>query len=291
MLDIYFLGTSSGIPSVYRGMPCIALRWQGEVILWDVGECCQRALMKHKVGYGSIRNIFISHLHLDHFLGIYGLIETLRMTTHIDSLNVFAPSRFKELLINKWPFIKLKRLRESTLLRGKDFTISAFKVKHVKGSYGFVFKQDDKIKFYKEKARKLGLKGKMFREIQEKGSLNINGRVVELKDISYVKKGIKIVYSGDTAFSQNLVRHAKNADLLIHEATFDESLEEEARETNHSTVKDAALAASKANVKHLVLTHISGRYKDDDSLYLAQAEKYFKGKITVAYDGLKITLR
>jgi ribonuclease Z len=293
MMEIFFLGTSAGLPSVTRGMPCIALRHNKHIILFDAGECCQKELMKAAIGFGSIRHIFISHLHLDHFLGIFGLIETLRLSTNIsnETLNIYSPGNFEKLLINKWPFIKCNRLKEGYTVNFGDFDVKAFRVKHENEAFGFVIKEIDRIKFNEEKAEKLGIKGKMFKEILKKGKIKTEKREVKLEEVSFIKKGRKIVYTGDTAYSDAIVKEAKDADVLIHEATFDESMQKEAEARKHSTVKDAALTAHKAGVKMLVLTHISSRYKKgEESLLLEQAKKYYKGKIIIAYDGLKIEI-
>ena len=129
----------------------------------------------------------------------------------------------------------------------------------------------------------------MFSIIEEKGSIVVNGRKVYLDEISYIERGRKIVYSGDTMYCENTIKHADNADLLIHEATFDERLEENAKRTAHSTVKDAALIAEKAHAKRLVLTHISARYRNA-AFFKRQAKKYFSGEVIIAKDGLRISL-
>lgn len=293
-IEIYFLGTSSGLPSVERGMPSIALRKNGKVYLFDAGENCQRQLMKHKTGYGSIEAIFISHLHLDHFLGIFGLIETLRMTTEkkYSELKIFAPKGFEKLLFNNWKFLKIKELKQGVIYKEQDLEVKCFKVKHIGDSYGFVFEEGKRRKFNAEKAHKLGIKGELFSKIQEKKSIALNGKRIKLSEVSNEINGKKIVYTGDTAYSENTVKFAKNADVLIHEATFGEENTEKAVERNHSTVKDAATIAKKANVKTLVLTHISARYKDekDIQMLVEQAKKYFSGKIIIAYDGMKLEI-
>lgn len=290
-MELFFLGTSAGLPSVNRGMPCIAFRYNGQLLLFDIGECCQKELMKRSIGFGSIRNIFISHLHLDHFLGIFGLIETLRLSTNIsnETLNIYSPGNFEKLLINKWPFLNCIRLKDGFKVQFNGFYVKSFRVRHEKEAFGFVIKEDDTIKFYSQKAEKLGIKGKMYREILNKRKITIGKNEIKLEDISYVKKGRKVVYTGDTAFSENVVKEAMNANVLIHEATFDESMQEEAIARKHSTVKDAAITAEKANVKNLVLTHLSSRYgKEDEEQLIKQARKYYKGNIIIAYDGLKL---
>src|SRR3989338_23615 len=287
-LQITFLGTSGGVPTPKRGMPSIAIKWNGEIYLFDCGEGTQRAMMRSKVGYGSINSIFISHLHLDHFLGVFGLIETLHLLQPSPKpISIYAPEYVE--LINKYKFITLDKIkpRGGLLLQGNDFSISAFTVKHTKNSYGFIFKENDRRKFDEEKAHALGLQGRMFSEIQKKGSLVINGKKILLDDVSWIKPGRKIVYSGDCAPSENLIKVAKDADLLIHESTFANDKEDEAKERMHTTSKQAAMIAKQSNVKKLVLTHISPRYSEEESIknLLGDAKSVFNNTI-VANDGL-----
>ncbi|MEM4195133.1 MAG: ribonuclease Z [Candidatus Anstonellales archaeon] len=285
---ITFLGTSGSIPSVERGMPSFALNWQGEIFLFDAGEGFQRQMMRHRVGYGSVSHVFISHLHLDHFIGLYGFIETLRLSG-TKKLFVHAPRGFEKLLINKWDFLEVKEIKEGEILRGKDYSISAFKVKHGGRAFGFVFEEDDRIRFDEKKAKSFGIRGKLFSEIEKKKEIVINGRKILLSEVSWVKPGRKIIYTGDTLEDERIVEHAKDADVLIHEATFLEEHKDEAEKRMHSTAAQAAKTASKANVKTLVLTHISPRYHlSDEEKFIKEAKKYFDGNVMVARDGMTI---
>ncbi len=287
MLRITFLGTSGSIPTLERGMPAIALKYEKELMLFDCGEGTQRQLMRYKVGYGSINAIFISHPHLDHHLGMYGLLETLRLSSPSPKpVSLFIP---KAVSPRDYEFVKTSNLRKGKLYSKPGFTVSAFPVKHCAGSYGFVFQEDEKIKFHEKKAHSLGLKGDMFRTIQEKGRVGTGKGTVRLDEVSWVKTGRKIVYTGDTLSHTNIVDVAKDADVLIHEATFDSSLNEEAQERMHSTALDAATAAKKAKVKRLIITHISPRYSDI-AILLEEARKVFK-KTDVAHDGMAVDVR
>jgi ribonuclease Z len=165
-------------------------------------------------------------------------------------------------------------------------------VRHGKGAYGFVIKENDRIKFNAEKAHGLGMKGKMFREIQEKGFVVVNSRKITLEEVSFLKPGVKIVYSGDCAPSKKLLEYAKDADLLIHEATFGSEHAEEAVERLHSTVVDAAHIAKDANVKQLIVTHISPRYEKEEKRkrLLEEARAIFNNTI-LAYDGLRLVIK
>lgn len=289
MIKITFLGTSASVPTVDRGMSAIALKAK-ELYLWDCGEGTQRQMMKYRVGFGSIKAIFISHLHLDHFIGVFGLIETLRLSSSFTQpLQIFAPRGFSELLFNRWDFLDIREIKSGLLLEDSEGSISAFRVKHAGESFGFVYKEHDQIKFYKEKAHALGLQGTLFREIKEKGYVIIGRKRIDLEEVSWVRPGRKIVYTGDCLPSQHIVEVAKGADLLIHDGTFSSEFEKEAEERNHSTAAQAAEIAKKAGVKKLVLTHISGRYKDTTAL-LKEAQAIFPETI-IAEDGLQLEIK
>ena len=291
-LQITFLGTTASVPTSDRGLPAIAVKWQGNIYLFDCGEGTQRRMMQEKVGYGSVAGIFLSHLHLDHILGIYGLIETLHLLQPVPKkLSLFTPKGFE--LINNYPFITKNEIkpRGGLLLDAPDFSISAFLVKHTKNAYGFVFLEKDRRKFDEKKAHAHGLKGPLFREIQEKGSLLVNGKKIHLDDVSWIKPGRKIVYSGDCAPSESLIKAANGADLLIHEATFASDKEEEAKDRLHSTSLQAAETAKKAHVKQLILTHISPRYNEKEKLgVLVQEAKSIFSNTIIAFDGLVIEI-
>ncbi|NYZ74341.1 ribonuclease Z [Candidatus Micrarchaeota archaeon] len=286
MFRVTFLGTSGSIPTVERGMPAMAIKYESELMLWDCGEGTQRQLMKYKVGYGSVDHIFVSHPHLDHYLGMFGLLETLRLSSPSPRhLNIFMP---KTLELDGYPFISLHKMRSGEIYRGKGFSVSAVQVKHCKGSYGLVFQEQDKIKFHEEKAHSLGLKGTLFREIQKKGRVKTPKGEVALEDVTWTKAGRKVVYSGDCLPDDNIIEAARGADLLIHEATFEESMKEEAAERFHSTAKGAAEVAKAAGVKRLALTHISPRYSDSAAL-LEEAKAVFRDTV-IAEDGLSIDI-
>ncbi len=288
MLEITFLGTSGSTPTIERSLPAIAVKHEGNLYLLDCGEGTQRQIMKYHVGYGSLKAVFISHLHLDHFLGIYGLIETLYLTSpYPKDFHLFAPKGIP--LINEREFVKVHEITAGELLNERELSIRAFPVRHGKNAFGFVLKEEDRIKFNGDKAHKLGMKGRMFSEIQKKGWIVVNGNRIELEEVSFVKPGLKLVYSGDCAPSKRLIEHANNADLLIHDATFGSDHQAEALERLHSTAEDAAHIAKDAGVKQLVLVHISPRYADTTEL-LESAKKVFNNTI-IATDGLTLTLK
>ncbi len=290
MLRITFLGTSGSAPTVERSMPAIALKYEKELLLWDCGECTQRQMMRYRVGYGSVNAIFISHPHLDHYLGVFGLMETLNlMARPRHKIGIHSFGDLGKRLEDRYDFVEYHEMRKGVVYRGGGFEIEAFPVRHTRDSYGFVFREKDRIKFHEKKAHKLGLKGRLFTEIQKKGFVTVGKKKIKLEDVSWVKKGLKIVYSGDAFPDESLARAAEDADILICEGTLDPSMKKEAEERFHCTMEDAARTAKKAKAKKLVITHISPRYSDADELkkFEKDVKKIFKNTV-FAHDGMKL---
>jgi len=286
MLRVTFLGTSGSTPTIERGMPALSIKYESELMLWDCGEGTQRQLMRYHVGYGSIGSVFITHPHLDHYLGLYGLLETLKLSSPSPRpVRLFLP---RGMDFEGYPFAKTEKIKAGELCRGRGFSVSAFSVKHCRGSHGLVFEEAERVKFHEDKAHSLGLKGTQFREIQQKGRVKTENGLIRLEDVTWTKKGRRIVYTGDCSPDENTIEAAKGADLLVHEATFDSSKDAEAKERNHSTAEGAAKIAKSAGASRLVLTHISPRYSDA-ALLLEQAQAIFP-KTEIAIDGLAIDI-
>lgn len=289
MLQLVFLGTSGSTPTTERGMPAIALKYESDLMLWDCGEGTQRQLMRYKVGYGSVSQVYVTHPHLDHYLGLFGLLETMKLSAvSPKKLEVHSSIDFDENNVSRYGFASFSKMRKGTVHPGRGYSVSAFPVKHCRGSYGLVFQEDDMRKFHEEKAHSLGLKGRLFREIQEKGKVKAGGREILLDDVTWVRPGRKVVYSGDCRPSDATLEAAKGADLLVHEGTFDASRKEEAEERLHSTVEEAASLAKKAGVRRLAITHISPRYSDAKPLE-EEAKRIFPDSL-IAYDGLRLDI-
>ena len=291
MFEITMLGTSAAVPTPYRNLSSIAVRKDGDVFLLDCGEGTQRQMMKFGVSYMKIKAIFISHTHLDHWLGMPGLIDTMNMNGRTELLMVYLPNGLAERLAElegRRPFVKFVELKEGVLADFGEFSVSAFPTKHSPSSFGFVFEEKEKRRFYEDKAHAAGVKGQLFSKIMKEGELKIGGKKVLLKNITYLQAGKKIVYTSDTAPCAAVAKAAKGADLLIHEATFTDEHEAEAKEANHSTAAQAAQTAKKAGAKKLLLTHISGRYRDAAPL-AEEAKKHF-ANVSVAEDGMKLEI-
>ena len=305
MLIITFLGTSSGIPTKNRNHPAIALEYfskRKDTLLFDCGENTQLQLMKAKISFMQISKIFITHWHADHFAGLIPLVQTMNLEGRKEKLLIFGPEAEKYVyhiksLYHFKPRFEIKAINvelknepikiDETL----DYEIYAMKVKHTIPSVAYAFKEKDKWSIQVEKLMKKGLKrGKWLEELKRKGEYVIKGKKVRIEEVAILKRGIKVVYTGDTEYDENLVKLAKDADILIHDSTFLEEHKEE--EKSHSSALDAAKIAKKANVKLLVLTHLSRRYqtKEDVELLKKEAEKIFPNVI-VAEDFMQVTLK
>lgn len=267
-LRLVVLGSGAAVPSPERNLTSVAMRYEGDVYLFDCGEGTQRQMMKCGISYSKVKMIFISHLHADHILGIPGLVYTLSISEseRTEPLFIVGPlgtkKRITELVGKEVPFLKIEDIAPGWTIDIDGAEVKAFATDHKPGSVGYVFEEEKGLRFDKEKCQSLGMKGRVFKTIQEKGEITIKGKTIKIADVTYMKEGKKIVFSGDTAYSKNTVTAAKDADILFHEATFMEDMRAKAGEDRHSTVSDAAKVAKEAGVKKLILYHIGNRYKD-----------------------------
>ena len=279
-MKITFLGTSGSVPTKESGLPAIAIH-ANELMLFDCGEGTQRQMMQFGVPFGSVNVIFITHLHLDHYLGIFGYMETLKLMGREKELHIFAPKRFS--YPNKPRFVHVYTIKEGKIYENKEYEVYAFKSEHGVEAYGFRICRKKRRKFNKSKCNKLGIKGIMFKTLVENGKIKIGHNIIYIDDVSKEVYGPCVVYTGDTVYSKRVVNESKGADVLIHDATFSNDERSRALETFHSTASDAAMAAQEAGVKQLILFHISPRYRDRKIL-LREAKKKFN-KTSIAHDG------
>ncbi len=291
MIKIMMLGTAGSTPTKERSLPSVLLNYDGSSYLFDCGEGTQMQMMKFGANVSKIKCIFLTHLHGDHVIGIAGLVRTLALNNREHELSIFIPKGFEKMLNNLIVFdralirykINIIGIQSGTVYKGKNFTVSAFKLEHTVPTFGYVFKENDKIRFIKEKCAPLGIKGAMFAELTKKGSIKVRNRTVHLKQVTRTESGKKIVYASDSRPCASTINAARNCDILIHEANFATSEERLAKERKHSTAYEAAKIASKAHARKLVLTHISARYKDTGQM-LKEARSAFKNTV-VAVDG------
>ena len=300
-LYVIFLGTGGSWPTVKRNVSAIAVKRGGEILLFDCGEGTQRQIQRSGLSYMQIKSIFISHFHGDHFLGLPGLIQTMQLNDRKEPLTIYGPrgiSRIVEIVKNLGYFrpsyeIVGKDVDEGDEIRFNGYSVRPFRVEHNVPALGYVLEEDMRPgRFNKKKALELGIpEGPLFGRLQRGESIKLkDGRVITPDMVlGPPRPGRKVVYTGDTKPCNKVVEFARNADLLIHDATFLSDLEDVAIEYGHSTARQAAEIAKEANVDKLVLTHISPRYMDE-RLIEKEAKEVFKNSI-VARDFLKLEVK
>lgn len=301
-LQIVFLGTAGSIPTPQRGLPSIAIRRKGEIIIFDCGEGTQRQMIQAGLSFHRETKVFITHMHGDHVLGLPGMLQTMALLNRERTVEVYGPvgiEAFFEAVKETVQFhptfpIEVSEVRDvGVVCKEREYEVHTTWVNHVSCpslSYALIEKPRPG-RFYPARAKALGVpEGPLWSKLQHGSTLKLpSGRIVKPEDVvGPPRPGRKIVYSGDTSPSEALVRLAKEASLLIHEATFDDELQERAIEDGHSTPTQAAKTAREAKTKRLILTHISSRYKDS-SLLLEQAKKIFP-RVDVAEDLMRIDL-
>ena len=303
MIKVKFLGTTASIPTRERNLPSIFVMFKGERMLFDCGEGTQRQLMDQGLKFMKINRIFITHWHADHFAGILGLIQTMSLEGRKEPLYVYGPKRTAEFLeqlltigyFGKSFNVEVTEMDDSFAIEGDGYKVTAFSVTHRIPSLGYVLEENPRIRANMEKAKKLGLStGPYIGKLKAGKTITFKGKTIRPEDIIEHLPGRKIVYTGDTKYDPNVIKHAKDADLLIHDSTF-ASNKDDVDEIGHSTAKDAATVAKKANVKLLVLTHISRRYQEgkdstDPKILLDEAKKVFKNTI-LAHDFLEFEVK
>ena len=264
-LSLFFAGTAGSVPTARRGLPALLLRRGADRILFDCGEGTQRQLLR-SVGLMDLTDVFITHFHADHWLGLPGLLKTFDLRARERPLTIYGPPGLRQLLASVrhvWGGVgyevTLRELDDDELVELDEFVIEPFPVNHRGAAYGYAIVEDDRPgRFDAEQAQRLGVEpGPDFGRLQR--GETVNGVAPE-QVMGEDRRGRKLVISGDTAPSDVLIEAAHRADLLVHEATFTSEEGDRARETLHSTAAQAARAAQEAEVRMLALVHLSTRY-------------------------------
>jgi ribonuclease Z len=272
-LDVVFVGTAGSAPTPARGLPALLVRRGGDRLLFDCGEGTQRQLLR-SVGLIDLEEVFVTHFHADHVLGLPGMLKTFSLRGRDRPLTVYGPRGLGELfgllrpLVGRLPFeLSLVELEPRQELRRNGYRIAAFETQHGVTSYGYAVVEDERLgRFDEQRAIELGVRpGPDFSRLHRGEA--VQGSAGEVRSEQVVgpsRPGRKVVVAGDTAPAPMTVAAAHGADLLVHEATFGDEEAERARETAHSTARQAAELAREAEVKLLALTHVSQRYAGPD---------------------------
>lgn len=279
MLELVFLGTAASAPSIQRGLPSQVLLYRDERFLIDCGEGTQRQILRSGIGFRRLDRVLLTHGHLDHILGLGGLISTFARWEAVDALEIYggrrALDRVQDLIFGvvlrgaRPPVeIDLIDIKPGILLESSDFEVRAFPVRHRgSGCLGYRFSEKPRRPFLPEKAEALGVPaGPVRRELVEGHAITLeDGRVIEPDDVLGPERpGVSVALTGDVGHVENLVEAVGGADLLVTEATYLARDRDMARRFGHITAEEAAWLAHEAGVRMLVLNHLSQRYRVRD---------------------------
>jgi ribonuclease Z len=284
---------------VERNVASIALRREGETFLFDCGEGTQRQMMRYGVPF-SLNDIFFTHFHTDHLLGVVGLMRTLSLQGRTDALRLWGPRGAERVLRRAEAFgadrlafpVEIRELASGEAVRRNGYVLRAFELEH-RGppSLGYALAEDERLgRFNPDLARELGVpEGPFWGRIHRGESVTLDdGRVIEPAQlVGETRPGRLVVLTGDTRPCAATILAAEGADLLVHEATFGDEEAERAVETGHATAREAAQVAKMARVRQLILTHVSARYARDAGELEAEARSVFP-ETRVARDGLEV---
>jgi ribonuclease Z len=270
-MDVVFLGTSGGMPSAQRNPAGLLVRRGGERLLFDCGEGTQRQLLRSTVGLVDLTEIFVTHFHADHYLGLPGLLKTFALRGRDVPLTVYGPPGLRELfgslrrIVGRLSYpLELVELRAGDALDRGDYALVPFAVSHGVAAIGYaLIEQPRPGRFDVSTADALGVPSGPARGALQRGeSVTLDDGRVVMPDavLGPPRPGRTVVLAGDTEPTPSVIEAARGADLLVHEATFCHDEADRASETRHSTARGAANVAREAGVGLLALTHVSPRY-------------------------------
>ena len=299
-MKLVFLGTSAAQPTENRGLSCICLERDGEILMFDAGEAAQISYMKSGLGWNKKMKIFVTHLHGDHCVGILGLLQTMSMQNRSEPLEIFGPGGIEEFIaanIKVLNFglsfpILINTIKDEKIFEDEKFSIHTCKANHSITAFSYLFEEKDKPgRFNIEKAKELGIpEGELWNKLQNGNEITVNEKKIKPEQVLGEKRpGKKIGISGDTMPTKELEEFFQECDYLVFDSTFLETEKQKAQDTCHSTAKQAATVARNAKVKNLVLTHFSARYRDEVE-HLKEAKEIHDSVIT-AKDLLEIEIK
>ncbi|MFH1510106.1 MAG: ribonuclease Z [Candidatus Woesearchaeota archaeon] len=296
-MQLAFLGTTCMTPTKERNHIATLLLYNEEGILVDCGEGTQRQLKLADIKITKVTRILISHWHGDHVLGLPGLIQSLGASDYNKVLHIYGPKGTHdrvEVMIKPYVFyskvdFKVHDITEGIFLETEKFKIEARNLEHGIITLGYTFIEKDRRKINLTFTKKAGIpEGPLLGKLQDGKTITFKGSQISPEDATYTVKGKRVAFISDTMLCKGCYDLAKDSDLLVCEAAYASNLEEKATEYKHMTAKQAALIASQSNVKRLVLTHFSARYKDTSEIE-EDAKTVFEN-VSCAFDLMKIKL-
>ncbi|HZH87089.1 MAG TPA: ribonuclease Z [Brumimicrobium sp.] len=295
--NVTILGTGAAVPTLNRGTTAQLVNCQQRSILIDCGEATQLQMRKFKVKFQNIQLVLISHLHGDHVFGLPGLISTMQLLGRTEAILIVGPKGIKEFLLSQFKlvglyngfpinFTELEPNQEGIVFEDKCLTIKTFPLNHRIATHGYrIDEKPGNRRLDKEAFDETGVSNSYINKlITGEDIQDNNGVIVRSEDVTYAPKPTKsYAFCSDTAYFPPIIEHLKDVDLLYHEATFNDKDSERAAETFHSTAKQAATIALKANAKRLILGHFSARYRTMDD-HLEEAKSIFD-RVYIPEDG------
>ena len=284
------MGTASAIPTKTRNHASIVMKIYDRTVLFDCGEGTQKQIMNAQVSPMKIDDIYITHLHGDHILGLPGIIQSLAFRGRTRQLNIYGPPGITNLIehIKKLGYFTISYEiivheimdDDVVIYQQNNFLIKAMKMKHTITNYAYKIEEIKQPKFLRPKAIELGVPpGPLFGKLQAGNSVTVDGKEIFPEQVlGPPRKGVKLVYSGDTVPQEKMIYFAKEVNVLIHEATFAKEYKDKAMENGHTIAEDAALIAKEANVNQLILTHLSNRYTSSEALE-SEAREIFNNTV------------
>jgi ribonuclease Z len=291
-MRVTFLGTAGSWPTKERSASAIALDTERELVLLDCGEGTQRQFFQSSASFMRVRRVFLTHFHGDHFLGLPGLIQSMGLNNRTEPLDVYGPPDAEEMVTRalgmgyytpRFP-VAIHPLQPGESVELDGYTVKTARAIHPVPTIAYRMEEGPKRgRFDRARADALGIQGRDFARLEAGESVRVQDHVVRPEDVmGPPRPGRSVVYSGDTAPSDDIRRLSDRATLLIHEATAAREIEEEANRWGHSSARQAAELAKAAGVGTLYLTHFSSRYRELEPLE-AEARIVFPGS-TAARD-------
>ena len=293
-MEITFLGTSCMQPTKERNHSGVLLSYNKENILFDCGEGTQRQMRVAGIKPAKTTRLCISHWHGDHVFGIPGLLSAMGADQYSEKLHIYGPKgskKYMEHLLQSFAAKgivdhEVKEVSSGIVFETDEFTLVCEPLKHSTPCVGYSLIEKTKFRIDVAKAKKLGLEGHILGKLQQGEDVVHLGRKIMAGEVTYAVPGKKVTVFGDTMPCEGADKLAKDADLLISEGTHLDEIRHKTEKAMHLTVKQAALIASENNVKKLIITHISPRYKSDADI-ISEARDYFDNSV-VAKDFMKV---